>query len=96
MFWRVNPVEHKLDHIIHLLEKSKTREKRMAVDLSVLQAEVERNGAVDQSAVVLLTGLAAKIDELKADPAALQAFADSLRGSSDALAAAVSANTPAA
>lgn len=91
----MDPVGQKLDRIINLLEKSKTREKRMAVDLSVLQAEVERNAAVDQSAIVLLTGLATKIEELKADPVALQAFVDSLRGSSDALAAAVAANTPA-
>lgn len=88
-------VEQKLDRIITMLEKSKTREKQMSNDLSALQSEVERNGAVDQSAIVLLNGLAAKIEELKGDPAALQAFVDSLRGSSDALAAAVTANTPA-
>lgn len=64
-------------------------------DLSKLQAEVERNTATDQSAIVLLNGLAAKIEELKTDPTALQAFADQLKGSSDALAAAVVANTPA-
>lgn len=94
-FRRKSVVEQKLDRIITMLEKSKTREKQMSNDLSALQSEVERNGAVDQSAIVLLNGLAAKIEELKGDPAALQAFVDSLRGSSDALAAAVTANTPA-
>ena len=89
-------VGQKLDLIITMLTESKVRENKMATDLSALQAEVERNGQVDQSAIVLLNGLAAKIEELKTDPAALQAFADSLKGSSDALAAAVVANTPAA
>lgn len=86
----------KLDRIITMLEKSKQREKKTMADLSALQAEVERNGQVDQSAIALLQGLAATIEELKGDPAALQAFVDQLRGSSDALAAAVQANTPAA
>jgi hypothetical protein len=89
-------VERKIDLIIQMLSESKEREKKMATDLSALQAEVTRNGEVDQSAIVLLNGLAAKIEELKADPVALQAFADSLKGSSDQLAAAVVANTPAA
>ena len=55
--------------------------------------EVTRNKTVDDSAIALLNGLASKIEELKQDPAALQALADELRGSSDALASAVSANT---
>lgn len=65
-------------------------------EMKTLQDEVERNTSVDQSAVTLLTGLAAKIEAMKTDPVALQSFADSLRNSSDALAAAVVANTPAA
>jgi hypothetical protein len=68
----------------------------MAINLSPLTAEVTRNTEVDQSAITLLNGLAAKIEELKADPVALQALADQLKGSSDTLAAAVVANTPAA
>jgi len=64
-------------------------------DLTALTAEVARNTSVDESAIVLLTGLAAQIEALKTDPVALQGLADTLRGSSDALAAAVAANTPA-
>lgn len=67
----------------------------MAAEFDALQTEVERNTEVDQSAIVLLQGLAAKIEELKTDPVKLQALADSLRSSSDSLAAAVVANTPA-
>lgn len=99
VLWKANAdssVGRKLDLIITMLDESKKREKQMASDLTALEAEVARNTEVDQSAILLLQGLAQKIEELKTDPAALQAFADSLRGSSDALAAAVTANTPAA
>jgi hypothetical protein len=67
-----------------------------SADLSALTAEVARNTEVDASAIVLLKGLAAKIVELKNDPVALQALADSIKTSSDALSAAVVENTPAA
>jgi len=65
-------------------------------DLTALTAEVARNTEVDSSAIALLNGLAAQIEALKTDPVALQALADTMRGSSDSLAAAVVANTPAA
>lgn len=68
----------------------------MAGEFEALQAEVSRNTSVDESAIALLTNLADQIEALQNQPAALQALADSLRGSSDALAAAVVANTPAA
>lgn len=61
-----------------------------------LRAEVERNQSVDSSAITLLNALAAKVEENINDPAALQALVDQVRASNDALAAAVSANTPAA
>jgi len=76
--------------------------RTMALSLEALEAEVARNTSVDGSAIVLIQGLVAKIEELIAasgntvDPAALQALVDSLKGSSDGLAAAVAANTPAA
>lgn len=78
--------------IKQLIERVNT----MSVQLDALTAEVARNTAVDESAIVLLNGLAAQIVALKTDPVALQALADSLQGSSNALAAAVIANTPAA
>jgi len=66
----------------------------MSGNLDALTAEVTRNTEVDASAIALLNGLAAKIVELKNDPVALQKLADDMRVSSDALAAAVVANTP--
>ena len=95
-------LHRKLDAILILLsglgskiEALITKQEHVMTDLTALTAEVERNTAVDQSAIALLTGLAAQIEALKTDPAALQALADTMRGSSDALAAAVLANTPA-
>lgn len=61
-----------------------------------LRLEIERNKSVDDSAITLLNALAAKVEENINDPAALQALVDEVRNSNDALAAAVTANTPAA
>lgn len=74
----------------------------MQVDLSDLQSKVAKNTEVDESAKALLVGLKAKIDELIAnsgttvDPADLQALSDAIGQSSQQLADAVVANTPAA
>ena len=86
----------KLDAVLALLNQVILKEIQMAGELDALTAEVTRNTEVDQSAITLLNGLAAQIEALKTDPVKLQALADNLRGSSDALASAVVANTPAA
>lgn len=65
-------------------------------ELDALTAEVTRNKDVDDSAVALINGIAAQLTAVAGDKAATLALADSLRASSDNLAAAVSANTPAA
>lgn len=64
--------------------------------LDNLKAQVEANNTVVQSAVTLLNGLKAKLDEAmgSTDPTALQALSDHLAQETAALAAAVSANTP--
>lgn len=85
----------RLDQIVAQLANLTQGVANMSVELDALEAEVSRNTEVDQSAITLLTGLAEQIEALKADPVKLQALADSLRSSSDALAAAVVANTPA-
>ncbi len=70
---------------------------------TALIAEVARNTAVDESAIVLLNGLSAQLIAAKDDPVAIQAIADSMGSktnelgvSSNALAASIIANTPAA
>lgn len=68
----------------------------MSVELDALTVQVAANTTVEESAVTLLNGLAAQIQALKNDPVALQALATSLKGSGDDLAAAITANTPAA
>jgi hypothetical protein len=64
-------------------------------DLSLLTAQVTANVDVEASAVQLLNNLAAQLVASKNDPVAIQALADQLKGSGDALAAAIVANTPA-
>ena len=74
----------------------------MAISLEALKTEVAANTTVDQSAVALLQGLTAKIQELidasgnTVDPAELQAIVDKIREDNASLAAAVAANTPVA
>jgi peptidoglycan hydrolase CwlO-like protein len=91
LFEALRHIDHRIraqsDAIEHLIE---TMQK-----LDHLQAEVARNTEVTTSAIALIQGLAAKIEELKNDPAALQALADSLKANDDAMAAAVTANTEA-
>ena len=71
----------------------------MSAQLDALAAAVAANTTVTGSAIALLVGLHAKIVELLAqeviDPAAVQALADDLSAQTQALAEAVSANTPA-
>lgn len=66
------------------------------LDLSALEAEVTRNESVDASASTLLTSLFNEVEAHKNDPVAIQALVDRVRGSNDALSAAVLANTPSA
>ena len=71
---------------------------RMSAQLDALTAAVAANTTVTGSAVELLNGLHAKIVELLAqeviDPVAVQALADDLSAQTQALAAAVTKNTP--
>ena len=81
---------------IALLGQLQTQGIKMTAEFDALQAEVAKNSEVDQSVIVLLQGLSAQIMALKDDPVALAAMAANLAASSQALADAVVANTPAA
>lgn len=74
----------------HKLEKGFNE---MANELLNLEAEVTETNEVMASAIVLIEGLAAKLDEAGTDPVKLAALKDSLDANSTALAAAVAANT---
>lgn len=67
----------------------------MTPALEFLATQVTRTKDVVGSAVTLIQGLASQIHAAKDDPAAIAALAQQLHDASDALAAAVAANTPA-
>jgi hypothetical protein len=71
---------------------------KIMAELDDLKAAVARETEVDESAIVLLNGLKAKLDAAIAsgDPAALKSLSDSLGTESQKLADAVTANTPSA
>lgn len=66
----------------------------MSAQLDKLTTEVSETKTVVASAVTLIEGLAQQIRDLKDDPVALEALATELDATTNALAAAVAANTP--
>lgn len=68
----------------------------MALDLSRVEAAVERDNTVNQSAITLLTQLSQLVRDTAGDPAKVAALADALDAQQQALADAVVAHTPAA
>lgn len=83
--------------IAGVLLKQNKNIKAMANELDNLTNEVAENTSTVQSAITLLNGLKTKLDEAIAsnDMSQVQALSDQLSGNTDALAAAVAANTPA-
>ena len=88
---QLDRIERKLDNIIQ-------QEAEQVADLTQIQNDVAANGDVVQSAVTLLQGLKAQLDEAIAsnDPAALAELSAALEQQTQSLADAVTANTPAA
>lgn len=86
-------IENKLDALLFAVGRVWQEERKMSTELQSLQSQVTETDGVIDSAVTLINGLAAQIADLKDDPAALQALSDDLKSKSDALAAAVAANT---
>lgn len=78
------------------LRRIETKGNKIMADLTAIETAVAENASVDQSAITLLEGLSAQLQEAieSNDPAAVQALADDLKTSSARLAAAVTANTP--
>lgn len=67
----------------------------MSLSLDALTAQVTASTDIQKSAVILLQGLSQALKDAAADPVAVNALAESLKTSSDALAEAIVANTPA-
>lgn len=83
-----------LDALARIESAIKTLGDTMSAQLDTLKNAVESENTVIDSAITLLNGLSAQIVALKDDPVALQALADEVAGKSQALADAVTANTP--
>lgn len=81
--------------VLETLNFLKSKSIQMADEMATLEAEVAETKTVAQSAVVLLQGLKQRLDEAGTDKVKLAALSADLGGSTDALAAAVVANTPA-
>jgi len=79
-------IVEQLRNIIH-------QETRIMASLDALTAQVAESKAVEQSALLLIQGIADKLEEAGTDPEKLAALTAELKESSDALAAAVIANT---
>jgi outer membrane murein-binding lipoprotein Lpp len=102
VFLRLDPAaEAKIDQLLALVSELNERVsllqqqvQAMTPELQRLQTEVSEMKTVNQSAIALIGGLADQIRALKDDPAALASLADELDASTNALAAAVQANTP--
>jgi cephalosporin hydroxylase len=87
-------VTGKLDAILGLLQTIVTKEDAMSAELDRLTAQVAATTTIEQSAITLIQGIAQQLRDAATDPAKITALADSLHTSADALAAAVTANTP--
>lgn len=65
-------------------------------DFTQLEQEIAEDASAKSSAITLLNDLKRRLDEAGTDPVKLKELSDSLSGATDALAAAVAANTPSA
>ena len=68
----------------------------MSVELDALEVQVAENTNLEASAIALIQGLADQIAAAGNDPAKIAALSTQLKASATALAAAITANTPAA
>ncbi len=64
------------------------------VQLDNLIAQVQATTTLEQSAILLIQGIAQQLIDAQADPAKIQELAETLKASADSLSAAVVANTP--
>ncbi len=83
------------DEVKELLKQILHNQNKIMATLQDVQDAVTAEDTVIDSAIVLLQGLAQQIADLKPNQAAIDALAADVKAKSDALAAAVTANTPA-
>lgn len=86
----------KLDHIIGLLEEIRGKEDKIMATIAELEAQVAETVGVEQSVVLLLQGIKARLDEAGVDAAKLDKLKQDLDASEQNLAAAAASIPPAA
>lgn len=93
--WHHNDLQNKLilEAILHVVNEIKKKGGETIMKLDELETQVKANTEVNASAVILIQGIAAKLQETAGDPVKVQALADELRASAATLGAAVQANT---
>lgn len=92
----VHRIEHGQDAVRAALTHLERNTENIMSDLTRLTQEVSETATAIDSAIALINGLAQQIRDLEPTQEALNAFADTLDAKSNALAEAVTANTPAA
>ena len=95
IMWENDETNKKLDAILLKLVAIQGKEETMSAELDALTVQVTANTNVENSAILLIQGIAAQLVAIKDDPAKITALSTSLKTSADALAAAITANTPA-
>lgn len=92
----INIHYHYDEKTLSLLHQIIKNQEQIMSTLKDLQDEVTAEDTVVDSAVTLIQGLAAQVAALTPDQASIDALAADIKSKSDALAAAVAANTPVA
>lgn len=88
-------LDERIDQILRIVTATNSRSTAMSTDLTALTDEVQKVQDTEQSAITLIQGLSQQVKDAGTDPAALKSLTDQLDSSASALAAAVTANTPA-
>lgn len=92
----LDKINSKLDKLISSVTLIEGNEHTMSAELDKLTQDVADNTSVEQSAIQLITNLAGMVAAAQTDPSKLAALSSALNNEKDALAAAITANTPAA
>lgn len=91
-FFTLSRIERKIDRILRHLNIIENLEIHEMATLAELTAQAEKTEGTIDSAIVVINGIAARIEAAGTDPVALQAVVDGLKGRADALAFAIDAD----
>ena len=86
-------VAYILNEILQVVNEIREKGGITIMKLEDLEKQVTDNTTIEQSAIVLIQGIAAQLNEVATDPGKVQALADQLKNSAANLAACIQANT---